>query len=114
MSTSNPHPAREFKAACKLLLKRIPKPMTDQVRTKFAIPEFEPTIGIKAQLEELESKLEAFLSSRKEFLLGATNNRTEMLKAIISQWYRSSYPFLTTILSATKEASSVLSPRYSH
>jgi hypothetical protein len=91
-------------------MKHIPKPTSDQVRNNVAFPEFDPDIGIEALVKELENNLEAFLSSRKEFKEGASKDRKERVKSIVSQWYRSSYPFAVIILTVTQEASSVPSP----
>jgi len=112
MSTNNP--AHEFKATCQLLLKRIPKRTSDQVGATFAFPEFDPNVSFETQLKELESTLEAFLSSRREFLKGSSKDRKERFKSIISGWYRSSYPFAVTILTLAKEGSAVLPPRHPH
>jgi hypothetical protein len=107
MSTSNPHPHQEFKKACHNLLKRIPKPAFDQVRSDLALPAIDPDAGIETQLHELEKALDAFMSSRKEFLNGKNQNRKERLKSIASKWYRNSYPFAVTILSIVKEGAAV-------
>jgi hypothetical protein len=107
----NHGPAHEFKNACHLLLKRISKPTNDQVRTNFFFPEFDPDIGIDEQVKALQSTLDDFLSSRQEFKDGTNKDRKERVKSIVSQWYRSSYPFAVTILTISKETSAVSSSR---
>jgi hypothetical protein len=109
MSKRNPGPADKFKAKCYLLFKTIPQETTDEVATNFAIPQFDPKVGVAAQLEDLERKLETFLSSRQEFLQEANKDRKERVKFIIAHWYRNSYPVVETVLSIAKEASAVSS-----
>ena len=108
MSTSKPRPDRGFKEACQHLLKRIrQRGASDGDLAGLALPPFDPDIGIAAQVTELEKALDAFLSSRKEFLEGKSRDRKEKFKSIAVKWYCNSYPFAVTILSVAKEGAAV-------